>query len=88
MGVGGDLFPFYRLLLCPVGVLCLIEGFLFHEVPFIVTLSVCAISILFRKLSSVPLLSRISTTFFSIRFSVSGFILRSLIHLGLEFCAG
>jgi hypothetical protein len=38
--------------------------------------------------SAVLMSSRLFPTFLSIRFSSSGFILRSLIHLGLNFVAG
>jgi hypothetical protein len=44
-----------------------------------------AIGVLFRKLSPVPMSSRLFANFSSIRFSVSGFTLRSLIHLDLSF---
>ena len=51
----------------------------------IVDLSVCATGVLFRKLSLGPLCSRLLPTYPSIIFSVSGFMLRSLIHLKLNF---
>lgn len=51
----------------------------------IVDLSACAISVLFRKLSPVPMPSRLFPTSPSIWFSVSGFMVRPLIHLGLHF---
>jgi hypothetical protein len=44
-----------------------------------------AIGVLFWKLSPVPMSSRQFPTFCSIRFSLSGFTLRSLIHLNLSF---
>jgi hypothetical protein len=44
--------------------------------------------VLFRKLTPVPVSSRLFPTFSSIRFSVSGFMLRSLIHLDLSFVQG
>jgi hypothetical protein len=44
--------------------------------------------VVFRKISPVPMHSRLFPTFSSIRFSVSGFILRSLIHLDLNFVQG
>jgi hypothetical protein len=50
----------------------------------IVDLNVCANSVVFRT-SSMPMRSRLFYTYFSIRFSVSGFMLRSLIHLELIF---
>ena len=54
----------------------------------ILDLSAWAIGVLFRKLSPVPMSSRLLPTFCSIRFSVSGFTLRSLIHLDLNFVQG
>ena len=51
----------------------------------IVDLSAWAIGVLFRTLSPVQVHSRLFLTFCSIRFSVSGFMLRSLIHLHLRF---
>ena len=44
--------------------------------------------ILFTKFSPVPMGSRLFCTFSSISFSVSSFILRSLIHLDLSFVHG
>ena len=44
--------------------------------------------VLFRKFSPVPISLRISPTFSSINFSVSGFMWRSLIHLDLSFLQG
>jgi hypothetical protein len=43
-----------------------------------------AIGVLFRKLSPVPMSSRLCHTFCSIKFSVYGFTLKSLIHLDLS----
>jgi hypothetical protein len=54
----------------------------------IVDLIAWATGILFRKLSLVPMCSRLFSTFSSIRFSVSVFMLRSLIHLDLSFVQG
>ncbi|KAL6071867.1 hypothetical protein STEG23_008824 [Scotinomys teguina] len=51
----------------------------------IVDLSVCAIDVMFWKLSLVPVHSKLFLTFSSIKFSMSGFMLRSLIHLDLSF---
>jgi hypothetical protein len=51
----------------------------------IVDLSAWAVSVLFRKLSPVPMCSRLFPTFSSVRFSMSSFMLRSLIHLDLSF---
>ena len=52
----------------------------------IVSLSVCAAGV--RKWSPVPMSSSVLPTFSSIRFSVVGFMLRSLIHLDLNFVHG
>ncbi|CAO2640784.1 hypothetical protein LEMLEM_LOCUS25494, partial [Lemmus lemmus] len=54
----------------------------------IVSLSVCAAGFLFRKWFPVPMRSSVSPTFSSTRFSVVGFMLRSLIHLDLSFVHG
>ena len=54
----------------------------------IIVLSTCAISILFRKLFSVLMHSRLFSTTYSITFSGSGFVLRSLICLDLIFMQG
>ena len=50
-----------------------------------VSLSVCAAEVIFRKWFPVPIRSSLLLSFFSIRFSVAGFTLRSLIHLNLSF---
>jgi hypothetical protein len=44
--------------------------------------------VLFRKLSPESMCPRLFTTSSSIRLSVSGFMLRSLIHLDLSFLQG
>jgi hypothetical protein len=49
------------------------------------TLTKTAIEVLFRKFHPVPMKSRLFPTFPSIKFSVSGFMLRSLIQLDLIF---
>ena len=54
----------------------------------IVSLSVCAAGVIFRKWSPVPMRSSVLPTFSSMRFSVVGFILRSLIRLDLSFVHG
>ena len=54
----------------------------------IVSLSVCATGVIFRKWPSMPLCSSVLPTFSSIRFSVAGFMLRPLIHLDLSFVHG
>ena len=54
----------------------------------IVSLSVCAAEVLFRKWSPVPIRFSVLPTFSSKRFSVAGFMLRSLIHLDLSIVHG
>ena len=54
----------------------------------IVSLSVCAAGVKFRKWSPVPMHSSVLPTYSSLRFSVAGFMLRSLIHLDLSFVHG
>jgi hypothetical protein len=54
----------------------------------IVYRSAWATVVLFRKSSSVPIQSRLIPTFSSITFGVSGFILRSKIHLDWSFVQG
>ena len=54
----------------------------------IFSLSVRAAGVLFRKWFPVPMHSNVLPTFSSIRFSVAGFMLRSLIHLDLSFVHG
>ena len=51
-------------------------------------LSVCAAGVIFRKWFPVTMHFSVFPTFSSIRFSVSGFMLRSLIHLDLSFVHG
>jgi hypothetical protein len=86
-GDGEDLFSFCWLLFCLFVVfLCLTEGFQLHEVPFINCWS-CAqgIGVHFRN---VPVRSRLFPTFFPIILNISGYMLRSLIHLDLSFVQG
>jgi len=54
----------------------------------ILDLRAWAIGVLFRKCTPLRMSSRLFPTFSSIRFSVSGFMLRSLIHLDLSFVQG
>ena len=54
----------------------------------IVALSICATGAISRKWSTVPINSGVFPTFSSMRFSVFGFMLRSLIHLDLSFVHG
>lgn len=51
----------------------------------ILDLKAWAIGVLFGNLSAVSMSSRVFPTFSSMWFSVSGFMLRSLMHLGLSF---
>ena len=50
----------------------------------IVSLYVCASAVIFRKWFSVPICSRLLPTLSSIRFTVTGFMLRPLIPLDLS----
>ena len=90
MWVGEDLSPFCMLPFCLVdSVLCFTEAFQFQEVPLlIVSLSVCATGVIFRKWSPVPMRSSVLPTFSSKRFSMNGFMLRTLIHLDMSFVYG
>ena len=54
----------------------------------ILDLSTYTIGILSRKFSPVPICSKLFPTSSSIRFSVSGFMLRSLIYLALSYVQG
>uniref|UniRef100_A0A8C6GC43 Uncharacterized protein n=1 Tax=Mus spicilegus TaxID=10103 RepID=A0A8C6GC43_MUSSI len=54
----------------------------------ILDLTAQAIAVLFRNFSLVPISSRLSPTFSSISFSVSGFMWSSLIHLDLTLVQG
>ena len=51
----------------------------------VVDLRVWAICVLFRDLSPVPMHSKVFPTFSSMKFSVSSFMLSSLVHLDLSF---
>jgi hypothetical protein len=66
-------------------VLCLTEALQFYEVPFVDTYLIAqAIGALFRKISPVPIFSKLFPTFSSISFSVSVFyffFLRYFLHL-------
>jgi hypothetical protein len=86
---GEYFFPFCRLLFCPIdSVLCLTEAFQFHEVPLIVGLSACTTSVLFGKLSPVPMHSRMSPLSLLSGSVNLNFMLRSLVHLDLSFVQG
>ena len=51
-----------------------------------VSLSACAAGVIFRKWFPMPMRSKYTSHY--IRFSVAGFMLRSLIHLDLSFMHG
>ena len=51
-------------------------------------LSVCATGVTFRKWSPVPMRLSVLPIFFSVKFSMIEYILRSLIHLNLRFMHG
>jgi hypothetical protein len=70
-------------------VFCLTEALQFYEVPFVNSRSYstshwCSV----QEFSLVPISLRLSPTFPSISFSVSGFMWRSLIHLDLNLVQG
>ena len=66
--------------------LCLQKVFSFRRFHLlIVSLSVCATGVIFRKWSPVPICSRLLLTFSSVSFSVTEFMLRPLLHLDLSF---
>ena len=54
----------------------------------ILNLTAQAIAVIFRNFSPVPVSSRLFPTFFSISFTVSGFMWSSLIHLDLTLVQG
>ena len=54
----------------------------------IVSLSVCDTGAIFKKWSPVPMCSSVLPNFSSMRFSVVGFMLKTLIHLELNFVHG
>ena len=54
----------------------------------VVSLSVCAAGVVFRKWSPVIMTSSMLPTFYSISFTVAGFMLRFLINLDLSFVHG
>jgi hypothetical protein len=89
-GVSEDFSPIYRLPICLIDyVLCLTEPFQFHRSHLLILdLKSWAIGVLFKKIPPMPMRSRLITTFSFMRFSVSGFMLKSLIHLDLSFVQG
>ena len=54
----------------------------------IVSLSVCAAGVIFKKWSLVPMCLSVLPTFSSMMFSVTDFMLRSMTHLDLSFVRG
>ena len=83
--VDEDFFLFCFVIIAHV--LCLREYFQFQEVLFIIAaLSVCASDVIFRKLSSMPMCSRLHLMFSSIGFSVTG-LMEAFGPPELEFCA-
>jgi hypothetical protein len=54
----------------------------------IIDLRACATGVVFRKFTPIPMSSSLFLIFSSIRFKVSAFRLRSLIHLDLSFVQG
>ena len=54
----------------------------------IFVLSICATDTIFRKQFPEAMRPRLFPTFFSMRFNVTGFMLRFLIHLDLSFVHG
>lgn len=83
-------FQFCRLLLCLNNwVLCLVEAFQFCEVPYInCDLSTSTTAVLFRKASPLCTSSRLFSSFSSISFSVTGFMVRPLLPLEFSFGQG
>ena len=89
-GIGEDIFPFSRQSFCLIWcVFCFTEASSFRRYHlFTVALSVCATGAILMNCSPVPMHWRLLSTFSLIRFSVVGFILRSLIHLDFSFVHG
>jgi hypothetical protein len=92
--VSEDFSPVYKLLICTIDCVFALQK-LFYFVSFfksILDLRAWTIGILFKKLytppSPRPISLRLFFTFSSIRFSVSGFMLKSLIYLDLSFVQG
>jgi hypothetical protein len=70
------------------GVVCLTELFGYMRSHLNCYFSVCVIDVLSRKLSPVPVYSRLFPIFYSVKFSVSDFFAEIFDLPGLEFCAG
>lgn len=90
-GVGEELSEFGSMPFCLIdSVHFLREAFhsLMRSQILSVDFSICVTDIMFRKLFYVPLCSRLFPLFCSIRISLYGFILRSLIQLNFIFMQG
>ena len=85
-----DLCPLCKLPFCLIdSILCLKEVFSFMRSHLLfVALRVYATGVIFRKWCPLPMGSRLLSTLFSIRFSVTGFMLKSLIQMYLIFVHG
>lgn len=83
-GVSKNLFPLCRLPLCQTEVFFAIQKLLsfMRSYLLIVDLSAYAIGVLFSKSFPVPTTSKLFPTFFSIKFSMSGFMLDSSLVQG------
>lgn len=88
--VSEGIFSLCRPLFCLINnIICLTEAFQFRK-PLLLSVDVSAfaIDVFFRKLSHVPMCSRLFPVFSSRRFNVSGFTLRSLTQLDLSVVQG
>lgn len=81
--VGEELLPFYMLAHCLInGVLCFSKAFSFMGSHLLnVDVSTYPVNNLFIKFSPLTICSRVFPIFSSIKFNVSGFMLRSLNNL-------
>ena len=86
MGISEDFFPQFVLLTMSFALQKLSSFMRSHLSIF--DHRAWAIGVLFRKFSPVPMSSRLFPIFSAIRFSVSSFMLRSLVHLELNFVQG
>jgi hypothetical protein len=78
-----DIFPICRLLFCPIDVQNIFSFLRYHLLT--VDLSAWVMDVVFRKLFPIPMYSRLFHTFYSIKFSVTCFTLRTFIYLDLSF---
>lgn len=82
-----NLLPFFRpLLSLNDNVLCQARLPSFMRSHSVVIVSVCAIGVLIRESFPVPMSSRLLFTFSSVKLSIYGLMLRSLIHFGVVLC--